>query len=204
MHNAPRQSPPTPMSGCLFVFCFHFYPKWPCSFYLSLCGWIDWHPLLTFGPIPVPNEIHIPILIETFIGVHMFSSMPTFFIMVSHPKPTLPIHCTRQPWGKERPSLFRPIMFSSIFIIFHPYVTSNIHHAHPHALEPVPHFLSICSSPRFSRFKNHKFFKRKLWEQEIPTDGPSLVDLNVELQNHRSFKRKLWEQDIPTRKPQIF
>jgi hypothetical protein len=28
--------------------------------------------------------------------------------------------------------------------------------------------------------------------------------LNVELQNHRSFKRKLWEQDIPTRKPQIF
>ncbi len=142
----------------------------------------------------------------------MSSSIPTFFIQVSHPTPTLPIHYTRQPWGKERPSLFRPIMFSSIFIIFHPYVTSNIHHAHPHALEPVPHFLSICSSPRFKknsgnrkfRPRNHRSFKRKLWEQEILTDGSGPVGLNAELRNHRSFKRKLWEQDIPARKPQIF
>ncbi len=80
----------------------------------------------------------------------MSSSIPTFFIQVSHPTPTLPIHCTRQPLGKERP-LFKSIVFSSIFIVFHPDFTSNIHHAHPHALEPVPHFLSIGSSPQFVR-----------------------------------------------------
>jgi len=51
---------------------------------------------------------------------------------------------------------------------------------------------------------NHRSFKRKLWEQEILTDGSGPVGLNAELRNHRSFKRKLWEQDIPARKPQIF
>ncbi len=52
------------------------------------------------------------------------------------------------------------------------------------------------SGNRKFRPGNHRSFERKLWEQEISTDGPGPVGLNAELRNHKSFKRKLWEQEI--------
>jgi hypothetical protein len=69
------------------------------------------------------------------------------------------------------------------------------------AASKITDLLKENSRNRKFRLGNHRSFKRKLWEQEISTDGPGPVGLNAELRNHKSFKRKLWEQAIPARNP---
>lgn len=88
-----------------------------------------------------------PGLIEAFIGIHISSSIPTFFIQVSHPTPTLPIHCIRQPWGKEGP-LFRP---HCVFIRFRVYFSSRYHIQYTPCTSPCT---GTCPSLSFHLFQS--------------------------------------------------
>jgi hypothetical protein len=74
-----------------------------------------------------------------------------------------------------------------------PHAPPNIHHAHPHAHWNLSlTFFPFVPVPVLAVSKTTDLLKENFGNRKFRPG------------NHRSFKRKLWEQEIPARKPQIF